>query len=146
MVDVLTRSQRHLNMSHIRSNNTRPEERVRKYLFANGFRYRKNDKRYPGKPDIVLPKYKTIVFVHGCFWHQHPGCKAARIPDTNSEFWKEKFARNVVRDQKEQDELRRAGWHVIIIWECELSTIAKREQRLCELVEEIMYHCDDYSQ
>lgn len=91
MADVPTEKQRHYNMSRILSKNTKPEEVVRKYLFSKGFRYRKNDARYPGEPDIVLPKYKTIIFIHDCFWHQHPGCKAARIPDTNSEFWKSKF-------------------------------------------------------
>lgn len=95
MADVLTEKQRHYNMSRIRSKNTKPEEVVRKYLFSKGFRYRKNDARYPGKPDIVLSKYKTVIFIHGCFWHQHPGCKAARIPDTNSEFWKSKFEKNI---------------------------------------------------
>lgn len=91
MADVLTEKQRHYNMSRIRSKNTKPEEMVRKYLFSKGFRYRNNDARYPGKPDIVLPKYKTEILIPGCFWYQHPGCKAARIPDTNSEFWKNKF-------------------------------------------------------
>ena len=97
MADVLTEKQRHYNMSRIRSKNTKPEEVVRKYLFSKGFRYRKNDARYPGKPDIVLSKYKTVIFIHGCFWHQHPGCKAARIPDTNSEFWKSKFEKNIAK-------------------------------------------------
>jgi len=137
MADVLTKKQRHYNMSRIRSKDTKPEELVRKYLFTQGFRYRKNDKRYPGKPDIVLPKYKTIIFVHGCFWHQHSGCNAARIPDTNSGFWKEKFDRNVARDQKEQEALREAGWKVIVLWECELSNKEKRTIRLTALAEEI---------
>lgn len=145
MADVLTKEQRHLNMSRIRSKNTKPEELVRKFLFNNGFRYRKNDNRYPGKPDIVLPKYKTIVFIHGCFWHQHQGCKAARIPDTNAAFWKDKFTRNILRDQQEQNELRNEGWYVIVIWECEISTIKKREQRLNELVYDIRHHCDGQS-
>lgn len=108
MADVLTEKQRHYNMSRIRSKNTKPEEVVRKYLFSKGFRYRKNDARYPGKPDIVLSKYKTVIFIHGCFWHQHPGCKAARIPDTNSEFWKSKFEKNIARDVKEKRELEEA--------------------------------------
>ena len=137
MADVLTQKQRHYNMSRIRSKNTKPEKLVRKYLFAKGFRYRKNDKRYPGKPDIVLPKYKTIIFVHGCFWHQHSGCKAARIPDTNSGFWKDKFDCNVARDQKEQEALKKAGWKVIVLWECELSNKEKRTIRLAALAEEI---------
>ena len=137
MADVLTKKQRHYNMSQIRSKNTKPEELVRKFLFSQGFRYRKNDKRYPGKPDIVLPKYKTVVFVHGCFWHQHPECKASRIPETNSAFWKEKFDKNIKRDAAEQEALKKDGWHVIVVWECEISNKKKREKRLLALVEEI---------
>ena len=124
-------------MSHIRSKETKPENVVRKFLFSNGFRYRKNDKRYPGKPDIVLPKYKTIIFVHGCFWHQHPGCKAARIPNTNSDFWRDKFIRNIARDEKDQQILKELGWRVIVVWECEISNKSKREVRLPILIEEI---------
>lgn len=124
-------------MSHIRSKETKPENVVRKFLFSNGFRYRKNDKRYPGKPDIVLPKYKTIIFVHGCFWHQHPGCKAARIPNTNSDFWRDKFIRNIARDEKDQQILKELGWQVIVVWECEVSNKSKREVRLPILIEEI---------
>ena len=137
MADVLTEKQRHYNMSRIRSKNTKPEEVVRKYLFSKGFRYRKNDARYPGKPDIVLSKYKTVIFIHGCFWHQHPGCKAARIPDTNSEFWKSKFEKNIARDVKEKRELEEAGWKAIVLWECEISTKKKREIRLPALEDEI---------
>lgn len=96
------------------------EYEARKYLFSKGFRYRKNDARYPSKLDIVLPKYKTVIFIHGGFWHQHPGCKAARIPDTNSEFWKSKFEKNIARDVKEKRELEEAGWKVIVLWECEI--------------------------
>lgn len=136
-MDVLTKEQRHKNMSHIRSKETKPEDVVRKFLFSNGFRYRKNDKRYPGKPDIVLPKYKTIIFVHGCFWHQHPGCKAARIPDTNSDFWRDKFVRNIARDKKDQQRLKDLGWRVIVVWECEISNKSKREARFPILIEEI---------
>ena len=136
-MDVLTKEQRHKNMSHIRSKETKPEDVVRKFLFNNGFRYRKNDKRYPGKPDIVLPKYKTIIFVHGCFWHQHPGCKAARIPDTNSDYWRDKFMRNIARDKKDQQRLKDLGWRVIVVWECEISNKSKREVRFPILIEEI---------
>lgn len=120
MSDVLTKAQRSYNMSRIRSKDTKPEEIVRKYLFSKGLRYRKNDKRYPGHPDIVLPKYHTVVFVHGCFWHRHPGCKYASVPKTNSEFWKKKFDRNVERDKEEQHKLKEMGWRVLIVWECEL--------------------------
>lgn len=142
-MDVLSREQRHINMSHIRSKGTKPEEAVRKYLFSKGFRYRKNDKRYPGKPDIVLPRYHTIVFIHGCFWHQHPGCKAARIPDTNSDYWGDKFLRNIARDKRDQQILKDLGWQVIVLWECEISNKSKREARFPILIEEIKTGCKD---
>ena len=135
--DPLTPEQRHYNMSRIRSKNTKPEEVVRKYLFSHGFRYRKNDNRYPGKPDLVLPKYKTAVFVHGCFWHQHPGCRNARIPENNREYWQRKFDRNRQRDKEEQKKLEDMGWHVIVVWECEISNKKKRTERLAALVKEI---------
>ena len=105
-------------MSHIRSTNTKPEEIVRKYLFSKGFRYRKNDKRYPGKPDIVLPKYRTLIYVNGCFWHQHSGCKYAAIPKSNQDYWLPKLARNAKRDEKVHREAVEAGWNVIVLWEC----------------------------
>ena len=107
-------------MSHIRYRNTKPEILVRKYLFAHGFRYRKNVKTLPGTPDIVLPKYKTVVFVNGCFWHGHIGCKYAHLPETNAEFWKQKIEANQERDIQEQCQLRESGWNVIQIWQCEL--------------------------
>ena len=113
MSDVLTKEQRHLNMSHIHGKDTKPEEIVRKYLFASGYRYRKNDSRYPGKPDIVLPKYHTVIFVHGCFWYRHPGCRYATTPSTNREFWRKKFDQNVARDKKVQEQLKSDGWNVI---------------------------------
>lgn len=136
-MDVLTEKQRHENMSNIRSQNTKPEELVRKYLFSKGFRYRKNDERYPGKPDIVLPKYNAIVFVHGCFWHHHSDCKEARIPDTNSSYWTSKFRKNIQRDAEVQQQLKNMGWNVITVWECELSNKKKRETRLKALADEI---------
>jgi len=120
MVDVLSKEQRHRCMSHIRYRNTKPEILVRKYLFAHGFRYRKNVKTLPGTPDIVLPKYKTVVFVNGCFWHGHIGCKYAHLPETNAEFWKQKIEANQERDIQEQCQLRESGWNVIQIWQCEL--------------------------
>jgi DNA mismatch endonuclease (patch repair protein) len=136
MADVLTKKQRSYNMSQIRGKDTKPEEIVRKYLFSRGLRYRKNDKRYPGHPDIVLPKYHTVVFVHGCFWHRHPGCRYASVPATNSEFWQKKFARNVERDKEEQSKLKEMGWKVLIVWECELKK-DKRETTLSNLYSEI---------
>lgn len=135
--DVLTKEQRHLNMSHIRGKDTRPEEIVRKYLFSKGYRYRKNDSRYPGKPDIVLPKYHTVIFVHGCFWHRHPRCRYATTPSTNREFWQKKFDRNTARDKNVQNQLKADGWNVIIVWECELSRKTDREERLQRLEREI---------
>ncbi|MDY6272561.1 MAG: DNA mismatch endonuclease Vsr [Selenomonadaceae bacterium] len=137
MSDVLTREQRHLNMSHIHRKDTKPEEIVRKYLFSKGYRYRKNDSRYPGKPDIVLPKYRTMIFVHGCFWHRHPECRYATTPSTNRDFWQKKFDQNVARDWEVQEQLKADGWHVIVVWECEISRKADREERLQRLERQI---------
>ncbi len=137
MSDVLTKEQRHLNMSHIRGKDTKPEEIVRKYLFSRGYRYRKNDSRYLGKPDIVLPKYHTMIFVHGCFWHRHPGCRYATTPATNLEFWQNKFDNNVARDRKIQTQLKDDGWNVIVVWECEISRNTDRRERLIRLEQEI---------
>ena len=125
-MDVHDQKTRSYNMSRVKGKDTKPEEIVRKYLFSQGFRYRKNDKRLPGKPDIVLPKYKTVIFVNGCFWHKHEVCKYFVWPKSNSEFWKEKIESNIVRDKKQYEELKNAGWHVIIVWECEL----KKKQRM----------------
>lgn len=136
MTDTLNEQQRHYNMSRIRSKDTKPEEIVRKYLFSKGLRFRKNDRRYPGHPDVVLPKYKTVVFVNGCFWHRHEGCRYASIPATNREYWNQKFERNVERDAWEQKELREMGWNVIVVWECELKKGA-REETLERLYNEI---------
>ena len=120
MSDKLTPEKRSWNMSRIIGKDTKIEVEVRKYLFSKGYRFRKNDKRYPGKPDIVLPKYHVAIFVHGCFWHRHEGCKDATTPKTRTEFWLEKFDKNVKNDQIKQEKLRELGWKVIVIWECEL--------------------------
>lgn len=120
MSDKLTPEKRSWNMSRIKGKDTKIEVEVRKYLFSKGYRFRKNDKRYPGKPDIVLPKYHVAIFVHGCFWHRHEGCKDATTPKTRTEFWIEKFDKNVKNDQIKQEKLRELGWKVIVIWECEL--------------------------
>ena len=136
MADVLSPDQRHHNMAAIRSSSTQPEIRLRHALWTLGFRYRVNDKRLPGSPDIVLPKYRTVVFVHGCFWHGHKGCTNYSVPKTNTEFWKAKVARNRERDQKVWRYLEAKGWFVIIVWECELEkercgdTISRVEQEL----------------
>ena len=119
MADNHSKEVRSRNMSHIRSTNSKPEEIVRKSLFAQGFRYRKNVKTLPGKPDIVLPKYKTVIFVNGCFWHKHD-CPRFVWPSSNTDYWIPKITRNVERDQKNYEELKRLGWNVIIVWECEL--------------------------
>ncbi len=120
MADVHTPEIRSYNMSQIRGKDTKPEEKVRKHLFSQGFRYRKNDKKLPGKPDIVLPKYKTCIFVNGCFWHKHEGCKDFVWPKSNEAYWKAKINGNVERDYRQWQELESLGWNVIVVWECEL--------------------------
>ena len=119
-----------------KSKNTKPEEVVRKYLFSQGFRYTKNDKRLPGSPDIVLPKYKTALFVNGCFGHGHTGCKYFVWPQNNAEFWKKKIENNILRDKKKEEQLHCTGWHVITVWECQLKTV-NRQETLRKLVQEI---------
>ena len=121
MADRLTPEKRSWNMSQIRGKDTAIEVRVRKYLFGLGYRYRKNDKRLPGKPDIVLPKYRTVIFIHGCFWHRHPGCKDTTTPKTRTDFWMEKFSRNVENDRKHKEQLETDGWKVITLWECDIN-------------------------
>ena len=120
MADVHSPEKRSYNMSRIHAKGTKPEETVRKYLFSKGFRYRKNDPLLPGKPDIVLPKYKTVVFVNGCFWHRQEGCKYFVWPKNNAEFWRKKIMSNVERDNRNYSELKEKGWSVVVIWECEL--------------------------
>ncbi len=120
MADKLTREKRSWNMSRIRGKDTEIEVKVRKYLFSQGFRFRKNVADMPGKPDIVLPKYKTVIFIHGCYWHRHAGCKNCTTPSTNREFWLDKFEKNIKNDSKHQQELETAGWKVLILWECEI--------------------------
>lgn len=131
-MDILSKDQRHKNMAAIHSANTKPEMIVRKYLFSHGFRYRLNHPRLPGRPDIVLRKYHTCIFVNGCFWHGHKGCKYYVIPKSNTEFWTNKINRNIARDEKVQKELAQMGWHCITIWECDLKP-QKREQTLISL-------------
>lgn len=137
MTDVKSPEARSHNMAAIKGRNTKPEEIVRKFLFSQGFRYRKNDPTLPGKPDIVLPKYKTVVFVNGCFWHLHEGCKYFVWPRQNAEFWKNKLTGNTVRDQRNYALLVDAGWHVIVVWECELKQ--SREKTLSTLAGRIKH-------
>ena len=140
MADNHTKEIRSYNMSRIRSKNTKPEEMVRKYLFSQGFRYRKNDTRLPGKPDIVLPKYKTIIFVNGCFWHKHENCKYFVWPKTNEDFWRTKISANVSRDQENIKLLSELGWNVIVIWECEL-----KKQRFDCTMEKLLYSFQNWN-
>lgn len=121
MADVHNQATRSYNMSRIKNKNTRPEMLVRKFLFARGFRYRLNDKKLPGKPDIVLPKYKTVIFVNGCFWHGHENCRYFKLPATRTEWWKEKIEGNVKNDIKKHALLTDAGFKVIVVWECEIN-------------------------
>ena len=142
MADNHSKEVRSMNMSHIRSKNSKPEELVRKYLFSKGFRYRKNVKTLPGCPDIVLPKYKTVIFVNGCFWHKHD-CPRFVWPSTNEEYWRPKIMGNVERDKRNLAELQQLGWTVLTVWECELkkkvidATLEQLEKRLCEVGSEI---------
>jgi DNA mismatch endonuclease (patch repair protein) len=120
MADVHDKATRSYNMSRIKNKDTKPEMLVRKFLFANGFRYRLNDKKLPGKPDIVLPKYKTVIFVNGCFWHGHENCKYFKLPATRTEWWKAKIEGNIKNDTIKHTLLREAGYKVMVIWECEV--------------------------
>ena len=142
MADIHTPETRSYNMSKIRAVNTKPEEVVRKYLFAKGFRYRKNVVDLPGKPDIVLPKYKTVIFVNGCFWHVHTGCKYFVWPASNRTFWENKLTRNVERDKEVTTELQGQGWHVFVVWECQLKKV-NRESTLETLAESIITSWDN---
>lgn len=129
----MTPEQRSHCMAAIKGKDTKPEMIVRKYLFSRGLRYRVNNRKLPGSPDIVLKKYKTVVFVDGCFWHGHEGCKYFRLPKTNNDFWRHKIAMNYARDYANNIDLELAGWRVIRIWECEIRTKAKREETLSKL-------------
>ena len=128
MTDFLTPAERSERMSRIRSSNTRPEVALRQALHALGIRFRLHRKNLPGKPDIVLPRYKTAIFVHGCFWHRHQGCSIATTPKSNTDFWNEKFDRNTARDQLVLHQLEQIDWKVIIVWECELSSPRRARQ------------------
>jgi len=123
MADVHSKKVRSFNMSQIKGKNTKPEMIVRKFLFGNGFRYRLHSNSLPGKPDIILPKYKTVIFVHGCFWHGHAGCKYYVIPKTRTEWWLNKINGNIANDKKKQLALEEMGWKVLEVWECELKPI-----------------------
>lgn len=142
MADNHTKKVRSYNMSRIRSKNTSPEETVRKFLFSKGLRYRKNDKRYPGHPDIVLPKFKIVIFINGCFWHMHENCDCFKMPETNQDYWIPKLMRNKQRDAENFRLLESQGWTVIVIWECELKKKIKL-QKLEAIYTEIMKNKED---
>ena len=125
-------------MAAIKGKDTKPEMIVRKYLFSRGLRYRVNNRKLPGSPDIVLKKYKTVVFIDGCFWHGHEGCKYYRLPKTNIDFWRHKIVMNIARDYANSVDLRLAGWKVIRVWECDIKTKAKRDKTLERLYQEIV--------
>ncbi len=135
-MDTVTNIQRSLIMSHVHSKNTAPEITVRSFLHRTGLRFRLHVKTLPGHPDIVLPKYRTVVEIRGCFWHRQTGCKRATTPSSNVEFWQEKFKRNVERDRKTEKQLNELGWNLIVIWECEL----KNEGFLEALPDKIKEH------
>ncbi|MEX0719083.1 MAG: DNA mismatch endonuclease Vsr [Balneolaceae bacterium] len=136
MADIFSKSKRSEIMSKISGKETKPEIIVRKFLFSKGFRYLKNDKRYPGTPDIVLPKYKTIVLVHGCFWHGH-NCKKGRLPETRREFWENKISGTKKRDVRNRTILEEKGWKVFTVWGCAISNKTDRLKNLDELVRKI---------
>ena len=130
MADNLTQEQRKLTMQRVRSKDTSPEMRVRRMVHRLGFRCRLHKKDLPGKPDLVFSRVKKVIFVNGCFWHSHPGCKAAKTPKSNSDYWKPKLARNKKRDQDNYQKLRDAGWSVLVIWECQ----TKDEQGMRKII------------
>lgn len=136
-MDNRTSIQRSINMANIPSKNTKPEITVGKYLFSNGFRYRKNVKNMPGKPDFVLRKYRSVIFINGCFWHGHDGCKYFVMAKSNTEFWQDKINYNKKRDKENICKLQELGWKVIIVWECELRH-GDKDKRLQQLTKEII--------
>ena len=142
MVDVVDRETRSRMMANIRGRDTKPEMLVRRMLHGAGYRYRLHDRQMPGRPDIVLARHRVAIFVHGCFWHQHPGCHLAYIPRTRRAFWLEKFERNVARDVAAISALEGAGWQVIVVWECVLRSGASQSV-LADLVRKIREGVDD---
>ena len=136
MADVHSKKVRSYNMSRIKGKNTKPEVLVRKWLHAAGYRFRLHDKKLPGKPDIGLKKYKTVIFVHGCFWHGHFGCRYFKMPSTRTDFWKKKIYENVARDSEHQEQIKALGWTVLVVWECELKT-KQREQGLQSVLQQM---------
>lgn len=135
-MDIVSKEKRSRIMSGIKGKNTKPELLLRSALHKLGFRFRIQRKDLPGKPDIVLPKYKTIIFVHGCFWHRHPGCKYAYTPKSNIEFWTNKLEGNVIRDRLTEKALEEMGWRILIVWECEVKTLIENDSSLRAMITE----------
>lgn len=135
-MDIWDKQRRSSIMAKVPQKNSKPEIIVRKYLFSKGFRYRTNVKKLPGSPDIVLSKYKTVIFVHGCFWHGHT-CRSGHLPNTNINYWQGKIKRNIERDNRKNLELKELGWNIITVWQCELKNTKLKEQRLSNLEEEV---------
>lgn len=138
MVDTLSKSERSRNMAQVRGVNTTPERVVRSFLRAQGFRIRSHVRYLPGKPDIVIPEFRTAIFVNGCFWHHHVGCKRSTLPSTKRQFWERKILGNAVRDRRVKRELRKSGWNVCTVWQCELSK-SRIARRLEALVKRLRY-------
>jgi DNA mismatch endonuclease (patch repair protein) len=134
-MDSLSCEKRSWNMSRIRSKDTKPEKMVRSMLHRMGYRFRLHDKKLPGTPDIVLPRYRTVIFVHGCFWHRHENCKYAYTPKSREDFWQRKFSENIERDKRNQTDLIGQGWNVVIIWECQLNDLEQLSQFLISSIQ-----------
>ena len=135
-MDIFDKSKRSQLMAKVKQKNTAPEIIVRKFLFSKGFRYRINVKSLSGTPDIVLSKYKTVIFVHGCFWHGHT-CRAGHLPSSNLDYWVTKIEKNIERDNRKINELKKLGWNVVVIWQCEIKALKNREIRFSKLISEI---------
>ena len=140
-MDIFTKQKRSNIMSKVSSKDTKPEVLTRRYLFSKGFRYKKNVKDMPGQPDIVLPKYKTVIFIHGCFWHSHEDCEAAKLPSSNIDYWTKKTSSNIQRDKENTILLKAQKWNVIVVWECELKK-RNLDKRLDLLVADIRHISD----
>lgn len=145
MSDILTREQRHKCMSAVKGKDTKPEMIVRKYLFSKGLRYRLHDKKLAGSPDIVLKKYKTVIFIDGCFWHGHEGCKFFKIPKSNEFYWDQKIRKNKARDISNEFVLQTEGWNVIRIWECDIRKLSDREEVLQSVYNRVVSKISPYS-
>lgn len=140
-MDVLTPEQRHKNMSHIKGTDNKPEKAIRSQLFKYGFRFRKNDKRYEGKPDIVLPRFHAMIFINGCFWHMHD-CSKFVLPKTNTEFWKDKLEKNKNRDKENTQKLIDNGWRIAVVWECSISGKNKKS-KIEDVTNQLSYWLDE---